>query len=218
VACRDVRFAEIALKSNIGIIKGGKIMQKVFIVTLIFGLLLPLTAAADECTEGDCSNGRGTLVFDTGHKYTGGFKDGLRHGAGVLLMPGGRKIVGVWEDNEIKTGTYTQPDGTVYEGHWMFRERNGQGTLTYPDGRKYIGEFKSDQRHGQGTLIYPDGRKFVGEFQYGEKTGTGTMTYPDGRRYTGEFKDGEKNGQGTLVYPDGKKLEGTFKNGEFVGN
>ena len=88
------------------------------------------------------------MVYSTGHTYTGGFKDGLRDGKGVLLMPGGRKMVGVWESGEIREGTYTQADGTTYEGHWMFRERNGQGTLTYPDGRKYIGEFKSDQRHG----------------------------------------------------------------------
>jgi len=170
-------------------------MKKILIIVLLFNFLVPLAAAADECTAGDCVNGKGTMVFSTGHRYTGGFKDGLRHGEGVLLMPGGRKIVGVWEYNEIREGTYTQPDGSTYEGQWMFRERNGQGTLTYSDGRKY-----------------------VGEFQYGERTGQGTLTYPDGRQYIGEFKDGEKNGQGTLIYPDGKKLEGTFKNGEFVGN
>jgi len=193
-------------------------MRKIYIVTLLASLLLPFTAVADECTEGDCINGNGTMVFATGHKYSGGFKDGLKHGKGILLMPGDRKIVGVWESNEIKSGTYTESDGTRYEGQWMFRERNGWGTLTFPDGRKYVGEFKSGQRHGQGSMTYSDGRRYVGEFQIGERNGNGTMTYPDGRIYTGEFKDGEKNGQGTLVYPDGKKLEGTFKNGEFVGN
>lgn len=208
----------IAFNGLAELLKGENIMRKIFIITLFVSFLLPLTAVADECTEGDCRNGHGTLVFDTGHKYTGGFKDGVRHGDGILLMPGGRKIVGVWENNQIKSGTYTEPDGTVYEGQWMFRERNGQGTLTFPDGRKYIGEFKSDQRHGQGTMHYPDGRKYVGDFLSGKRTGNGTMTYPDGRKYTGQFKDGERNGQGTMVYPDGKKQEGTFKDGEYVGN
>jgi len=193
-------------------------MRKILIVTLIVSCLVPLAAVADECVEGDCINGRGTLVFDTGHKYTGGFKDGVRQGEGILLMPGGRKIVGVWEDNEIKSGTYTEPDGTVYEGQWMFRERNGQGTLTFPDGRKYVGEFKSDQRNGQGTMFFPDGRKYVGDFLSGKRTGTGTMTYPDGRVYTGEFEDGEMNGKGSMTYPDGRKVEGTFKDGTYVGN
>ncbi|MCP4628581.1 MAG: hypothetical protein GY850_34490 [bacterium] len=193
-------------------------MQKVLIVTLLVGLLLPLTAVADECTDGDCINGKGSMTFATGHKYTGEFKDGARHGAGVLHLPGGRKIVGVWQNNQMKSGTYTEPDGTVYEGHWQFRERNGQGTLTFPDGRKYIGEFKSGKRHGQGTMTFPDGRKYVGDFFNGIRSGQGSMTYPDGRRYSGEFKDGQKNGQGTMIYPDGEKQEGTFKDGAFVGN
>ena len=192
-------------------------MKRAFFLILLVICFSPLDSFGDECIEGDCVNGQGTIVYATGHKFSGEFKDGVRHGKGVFLMPGGRKIVGVWENNEIREGTYTQPDGTTYEGHWMFRERNGQGTLTFPDGRKYIGEFKSDQRHGKGTLIYPDGRKYVGDFNYGERSGFGTMTYPDGRIYTGGFKAGEKNGLGTMLYPDGRKLEGEFVNGEFAG-
>ena len=160
-----------------------------FILMII--LLVPAIAVGDECVEGDCVNGRGTMVFSTGHKYTGGFKDGVRHGNGVLLMPGDRKIVGVWVDNEIREGTFTDSDGTIYEGQWEFRERNGQGTLTFPDGRKYVGEFKSGQRHGKGTMTWPDGRVYVGDFKHGVRTGHGTMTYPDGRTVEGEFKDGE---------------------------
>lgn len=174
-------------------------------------------AYANECIEGDCVNGQGTMVYSTGQKFSGGFKDGMRHGEGVFLLPGGRKLVGVWEDNEIREGTYTDYDGTTYTGQWQFRERNGQGTMTWPDGRKYTGEFKSGQRHGKGTMIYPDGRTYVGDFSHGERTGSGTMTYPDGRKYIGEWKDGERNGQGTLIYPDGKQLVGEFKDGEFVG-
>jgi hypothetical protein len=191
-------------------------MRIVAIVTLIGMGLAPLQAFADECTQGDCVNGKGVMVYSTGHTYTGSFKDGGRHGEGVLLLPGDRKMVGVWENDEIVEGLYTLPDGTIYEGQWKFREKNGWGKLTYRDGRKYIGEFKSDQRHGKGTMIYSDGRKYEGDFQNGERTGRGTMTYPDGKRYIGEFKEGERTGYGTLIYPDGKKLEGQFRNGEFV--
>jgi hypothetical protein len=188
-------------------------------VILIFFIVCfsPLAAYSDECVQGDCVNGTGTMVFSTGHKFTGGFKEGLRHGEGVLLMPGKRKIVGVWQDNEIIEGTITYPDGRTYSGQWKFRERSGQGTLTWPDGRKYTGEFKNDQRHGKGTLIYPDGRKYVGDFKYGERTGQGTMTYPNGSQYMGEFQDGERSGQGTLILPDGTKRVGEFKSGEFEG-
>jgi hypothetical protein len=192
-------------------------MKKLCLLILMVICLAPLASFGDDCIEGDCVNGKGTMAYATGHKFTGMFKDGIRHGEGLLLMPGGRKIVGIWQNNEVTEGTFTQPDGTRYEGQWKFRERNGQGTLTFPDGRKYVGDFKSDQRHGKGTMIYPDGRKYVGDFNHGERSGSGTMTYSDGRKYTGEFKAGERNGNGTLVYPDGKKQEGKFKNGEFVG-
>ena len=89
------------------------------------------------------------MVYTTGHKFTGGFKDGGRHGDGVMLLPGGRKIVGTWQDNEIVEGTFTQPDGTQYVGQWRFRERNGHGTMIYPDGKKQEGEFKNGEFVGQ---------------------------------------------------------------------
>jgi len=191
-------------------------MKKTFISILMLLLLAPAASFADQCLEGDCVSGKGTMVSSTGHKYTGEFKDGVRHGEGVMLLPGGRKIVGVWVTNEIREGTFSAPDGTIYEGQWEFRERNGRGTLTFPDGRKYVGDFKSDQRHGQGTMTWTDGRAYVGDFQYGARTGQGTMTYPDGHKYSGEFKDGEKHGHGTLIDADGKTVAGQFKNGEFL--
>jgi len=166
-------------------------MRLFFIVFFILIIIAPFRANADECIEGDCVNGYGTLLTTTGQKFIGNFKDGLRHGDGVFLLPGGRKIVGVWQENEIVEGTYTMPDGTKYVGQWKFRERNGRGELTFPDGRHYIGEFKSDRRHGKGTMFFPDGRKYVGDFKFGERTGQGTMTYPDGRKVSGEFKNGE---------------------------
>jgi hypothetical protein len=74
------------------------------------------------------------MVTITGQKFTGNFKDGLRHGKGIVILPGGRKLVGVWENNEIIEGTYTMPDGTKYVGQWKFRERYGQGELTHRAG------------------------------------------------------------------------------------
>ena len=53
-------------------------------------LFMPVAAFGDECVEGDCANGKGTMVYSTGHKYTGEFKDGVRHGEGNMLLPGGR--------------------------------------------------------------------------------------------------------------------------------
>ena len=76
-------------------------MRLFFIALLIWVTFAPLGVNADECIDGDCVNGYGTMVTTTGQKFTGHFKDGLRHGEGVFILPGGRKLVGVWKDNEI---------------------------------------------------------------------------------------------------------------------
>lgn len=191
-------------------------MKKQWLAVILILFAAGGLSAADKCVEGDCENGQGTMHYSTGHKFTGSFKDGERQGEGVMTMPGGRKLVGVWEYNEIRRGVYTFADGSVYDGEWQFRERNGTGTLTFPDGRRYEGEFKSGQRHGKGTMTWPGGRTYSGDFQHGERSGRGTMSYPDGRRYVGQFVDGERTGPGKLVYPDGRVVEGEFRDGALI--
>lgn len=144
-----------------------------------------------KCVEGDCVNGKGTMIYYSTQKYVGEFKDGRRHGQGTLYLPLGRTLQGTWRDDEIVEGTSTFADGTRYTGTWEFGYRHGKGELTYPDGRKYIGEFHGGNRDGQGTIMYPDGRVYTGEFKAGKRTGNGTMTYPDGRKKSGLFLDGE---------------------------
>ncbi len=192
-------------------------MQKVLMIIFLGMCMFPPMAFSDECVKGDCVNGTGEMNYATGHSFSGEFKDGMRHGKGVMLLPGGRKITGIWDSNEIIEGTSTYSDGTTYTGQWQFREREGQGTMTWPDGRKYTGGYKDGLRHGKGIMVYPDGRIYDGQYQYGKRTGHGTMTYPDGRKYIGQFKDGERTGQGKLIHPDGTEQVGEFKNGEFVG-
>ena len=189
----------------------------IHIVSVVL-ILIPLGALAeDRCVEGDCVNGRGTMVYSTGHKYTGEFKNGMRDGEGFMTLPGGRTLKGLFRNNSIFEGTYTYPNGEVFTGQWEFQERNGLGTLKYADGRVYVGEFKDGLRHGKGTLTWPSGRKYEGDFVRGSRTGKGTLTYPDGRVYTGDFVDGEQNGQGMMTLPGGKRQEGKFVNGKYMG-
>ncbi len=177
-------------------------------------IMIPVGTNADRCIEGDCVNGKGTMVYSTGHKYTGEFKNGMRDGEGFMTLPGGRTLKGRFQYNAIFEGTYTYADGKVFTGHWEFLERNGRGTLKYTDGRVYEGDFKSGLRHGKGVMTWPSGRRYEGDFIRGTRTGKGTLTYPDGRVYTGDFVDGEPTGQGVMTLPDGKRLEGKFVKGK----
>jgi hypothetical protein len=179
-------------------------------------LMLAAPAIADQCLVGDCVMGKGTLLYSTGHKYVGEFKDGRRDGQGFLSLPFGRTIEGVWRRNELVEGTYTD-GGNVYTGSWESRERNGHGVLKFADGRFYEGDFKSGLRTGKGVMTWPDGRSYVGDFYQGIRTGNGTMVYPDGRIYMGDFVNGERTGNGVLILPNGHRLGGQFRNGEYVG-
>jgi hypothetical protein len=143
-----------------------------------------------DCIEGNCVSGKGTMLFYSTQKYIGEFKDGKRHGQGTLYLPFGRVLKGTWHNDEIVEGEATFSDGTRYTGTWGFGYRHGPGELVYPDGRKYSGEFHAGNRHGQGIMKYPDGRVYKGEFINGKRTGSGTMTYPDGRNLSGQFSDG----------------------------
>jgi hypothetical protein len=187
-----------------------------FSLVFLWLILLPVRAIADQCVEGDCVNGKGTMIYSTGHKYVGEFEEGKRHGQGIIYMPGGRTVEGQFRQNAPIKGTYTYPNGQVYTGTWEFYESNGQGTLKYSDGRIYEGEFKSGLRNGQGVITWPDGRRYEGWFVRGKRTGEGIMTYPDGRVYKGDFLDGERSGRGVMTLPNGERLEGQFADGKYV--
>ena len=62
----------------------------IYLTRLLFLMMvffMPLVSFGDECVDGDCVNGKGAMVYSTGLKYTGGFKDGVRHGEGVIMKP-----------------------------------------------------------------------------------------------------------------------------------
>jgi hypothetical protein len=41
------------------------------------------------------------MTYPNGVKYSGGFKDGERHGQGTLMMPDGSKKVGEFRNGEF---------------------------------------------------------------------------------------------------------------------
>jgi len=76
-----------------------------------------------ECIKGDCNNGYGTYIYEDGRQYVGEWKDGERHGQGIL------------------TNT---ADGNKYDGEWKYvgqfknDEPHEQGILTTADGSKWV--------------------------------------------------------------------------------
>lgn len=107
--------------------------MKHILLLLLFSLGFHLSSYA-QCIEGDCKNGTGIMVFNSGNKYKGEFKNGERHGQGRFVWGSGAK----------------------YDGQWQNDKMHGQGTYIYPDRRVYRGSFVNGQKEGKGVLEAED--------------------------------------------------------------
>jgi hypothetical protein len=85
--------------------------------------------------------------------YDGEWKDGKRHGQGLL-----------------KTA-----DGFTYDGTWSHNSMEGRGSATYPNGQQYNGLFSNGRREGRGTILFPNGAVYEGRFRDDAVDGQGTM-------------------------------------------
>jgi len=218
-------------------------MQKEYLRALLLIQFLAISTLswASTCTEGDCKNGYGEYVWDSGHKYTGTWKNNRKHGYGVSNLASGDKYAGKYINNKrVGRGTYTWIDGTKYIGEWINNERTGQGTQIWPNGKKYVGKWLNGDRYGKGTQINADGDKYVGDWKYDKKSGKGTyswkktgsifvgeffnnsrvmgtQTYSSGNEYVGGFMDNDYHGKGILSYASGRIIKGIWVKGKYIG-
>lgn len=144
------------------------------------------------------TNCEGEKSYDNGDRYVGAFKDGKRHGQGVLTYSNGNKYIGEFrEGNYVGKGTFIQADGDKYVGVFS-KGLNGQFTVTYANGDSYVGELKAGKKEGRGALTFANGEKYIGTFKDDKSEGNGALTFTNGERYVGEFRDGKREGKATL--------------------
>ena len=102
------------------------------------------------------------MTLPGGGRYEGAILDGEMHGRGVLTLPDGSWIKGVFlnglfpENGQV---AFSLPDGAGYEGTMVDGEMHGQGIWTFPDGSRSEGTFLKGDPHGEHTLIHPDGTR-----------------------------------------------------------
>lgn len=143
--------------------------------------------------EGDCENGYGVYVFDSGNRYEGEWKNGQHHGKGKFIF------------NE----------GSVYEGDFNEGDRHGKAIMKWSDGNVYEGDFANDVREGYGVLTQADGCTYEGEWKNNQMHGQGTYSWPNGAYHKGTFVEDMFHGPATAEYPDGRIRKGTWENDEF---
>ena len=85
------------------------------------------------------------LAGDDGSVYRGYLREGLKHGAGVMVWADSSVYEGEWRDNQRHgKGKLMMADGFVYEGLWARDMRNGTGVAIRFDKSTYKGEWKDD--------------------------------------------------------------------------
>eukprot|EP01034_Spumella_vulgaris_P026955 gene26955-33607_t len=143
-------------------------------------------------------HGQGVMTY-TGDKagsvYTGGWRDDLRSGEGLMRQKD--------KDGSVMT----------YRGNWVRGKRSGHGVMSYGDGSEYSGEWKDGAYHGAGTFTSMLAM-FVGDWDcttgVGGAAGRGVITYRNGECYEGEWVGGKRNGQGSLTYKNGDVYAGLW--------
>ncbi len=143
-------------------------------------------------------HGKGILIFPDGSFFKSDWERGESVGKGFLTNTDGQVLQGQWSDGvftpvpsvssdksdsagsstqktfdddlDRENGTFSFPDGSVYEGEMVAGEPKGKGKCVYQNGDLYIGEWVYNQPHGQGTMYYANDIVVTGIWNHGRIT------------------------------------------------
>jgi len=129
--------------------------------------------------------------------YSGGWKEGTKHGWGEFLSLSGSSYKGEWKNNmRDGTGVYKLSDGSKFEGEWK------EDKFT---GRKNKLEFNMTRNK------YPEASILLNQTQYngfvleGLMDGEGSLTFgKSGRRLSGKFREGKLHGPAEITLQSGE--------------
>lgn len=190
-------------------------MKSLFLfVTVLFTFHGILNA---NCVDGDCLNGKGSMVSNNGIRYSGNFKSGIFNGIGKAIYSNGDEYIGEWVNGQKEgKGKYSFSNGSIYKGHFHKDIIQGKGTMIYDNGEQYTGEWLGGKPNGQGVYKFIDKDRYEGNFLNGTLQGAGTMYYADGSVYTGQWKNGDRYGNGSFTDAYGRVSNGNWQAGELI--
>ncbi|WP_246057473.1 hypothetical protein [Leptospira gomenensis] len=89
------------------------------------------------CKSGNCNNGNGIFVYDSGEVYSGSFKNEQRHGFGSIQYKDGDRFSGGFRfDKKYGPGTYRFSSGAIFSGRFLEDGESAEGFLTVGKKRK----------------------------------------------------------------------------------
>lgn len=191
--------------------------MKTLVSVAVLSTLLTNTTLSAQCISGNCQNGKGTFIFESGAKYTGEFHNNTMHGQGILTFSNGDKYLGAFASQYREgQGKFVFANGDEYIGKFKRNKFNGEGTMKYANGNIYEGNWLENKPNGLGQIKFKDGAVYEGMVKDGNPEGDGTMVYGNKTRYTGAWANGKKSGYGTEYAANGSvSLTGTWLNDKF---
>lgn len=193
---------------------------------------------------GPPQHGVHTYTYPNGDFYNGSFRNGRRHGQGLLVEFASGTTYEGSHQNDLRHGKGVLTSGArdyCYDGDWVRGVRSGQGQCAYKGKETYSGGWLDNQYHGEGTHCSANGDVYVGEFRHGVREGVGRLstglhvTNPSENGanvvitepltsavgtdfvYVGEFVRSLRDGLGQCTYRSGALYSGQWKAGEWSG-
>ncbi|MCS6992042.1 MAG: hypothetical protein NZL95_09325 [Chitinophagales bacterium] len=177
-----------------------------------FFVMLFSTHHYAQCYLGNCVDGWGTYIWESGEEYTGQWVNGKRTGLGVYDWPDGSFYVGYFEDDQMHgRGIYISGTGGK-DLIGLFSKGTFVKTLLFDS----LGCILGNCVNGVGVYIWENAEMYVGQWKDGKRTGYGRYDWADRSFYIGSFLNNMLEGLGEYVGADGQRLKGIFKANELV--
>lgn len=148
---------------------------------------------------GQRQGSRGELIWDSGDRYVGTFKNGMQSGQGAFFFRDGSEYTGDWKENLMHGfGQCKFANGDTYVGQYVKGQRSGGSNCKYKFSNSdlYVGGWKADQFHGFGRYFFANGSVLEGNFIKGVKEGKFKRQLPNEDLDILRFEQDKLVGQG----------------------
>ena len=70
----------------------------------------------------------------------------------------------------------------MYEGDYVYEQKEGEGNYFFESGESYKGQWKGDLQNGKGKLYYKNGNlMYEGDFVNDQREGNGKFIFENGK-------------------------------------